>query len=469
MKHYILTLLCVCAPIHVYAQEIAQDQQETEQKQEQLQQEQQDKYLDIQNIRSDSGITAWLVEDHSIPVISMTFSFENAGAKNDPEHLQGRAMLASNTMDEGAGELDAQAFQKRLLDESISLSFSASRDHFGGSLKTLTKNKASAFYLLKLALTRPRFDDEAIERMKNANISRIKSSIGNPRWIAARLQNDILFDGHPYALNAGGTISGLEHINAEHLREFHKTLGKNSLVIGIAGDISAEDAKFMLDNVFGELPDIENKEPALFDIKHGGQTYIFEKDIPQSVVEIAQDGIRRADADYYAAYVMNFILGESGFGSRLMEEIREKRGLTYGIYSYFREYAETQTLHVSTSTANDTVGEMITLIHQEWENMKAEPVSEEELSSAKSYLIGSLPLSLTSTGSIASILLSLQLDDLPIDYLDKRAEHINAVTAEDILNTAKERLHAKNFTTIIVGQPTGIKKAKTVTSLPNVE
>ncbi len=456
MKNHILTLLCVFIPANSFAESYEK-------------QSAPDKYLNIQHISSESGVNAWLVEDHSIPVISLSFSFKNAGAKNDPADLQGRARLASNTMDEGAGNLDAQEFQKRLINESISLSFSASRDHFGGSLKTLTKNKDSAFELLNRALMKPRFDDEAIDRMRNSNISRLKSSIGNPRWIAARLQNDIIFNDHPYALNSGGTLSGLEKINADHLRSFHKTLGKNQLIIGIAGDISASEVQAMLDNVFGDLPNVEASDPALFEIKNSGKTYIFEKDIPQSIIEIAQNGVRRTDGDYYAAYLMNFILGQSGFGSRLMAEIREERGLTYGIYSYFREYAATQTLQISTSTANATVKEMLSLINVEWDKMKDTPVSEKELADAKSYLIGSLPLSLTSTGSIADVLITLQLDDLPIDYLDMRAEHINAVTAEEIQEAAKSRLQKQDLTTIIVGHPVGIDNALQLTTLPNVE
>ena len=166
-----------------------------------------EKFLNIQEVTSDSGLTAWLVEDHSLPIIAIQFSFLDAGAKNDPANKQGRAKLLSNMLDEGAGELDSQAFQKQLNDHSISLSFSKGRDHFNGNLKTLSRHKEKAFNLLRLALNSPRFDDEPLERMKQANISRIKSSLTNPNWIAARLQNDLVFNDHPYALNSGGTIS----------------------------------------------------------------------------------------------------------------------------------------------------------------------------------------------------------------------------------------------------------------------
>ena len=427
------------------------------------------KFLNIQEVTSASGITAWLVEDHSVPVIAVQFSFRDAGAKNDPLSKQGLARLASNTMDEGAGEIKSQDFQKTLQNRSITLRFNVSRDHFGGALKTLTRHKDEAFDLLKLALTAPRFDAEPVNRMRLANQSRIKSSLSNPKWMAARIQNDRIFENHPYALNSGGTLSSLEKVTSENLRAFHKTLGKNQLVIGVAGDITPDELKMLLDDVFGSLPVVETKETKIFPLQNTGKTYLYKQDIPQTIIEMSQKGISRTDEDYYTAQVMNFILGASGFGSRLMEEIREKRGLTYGIYSYFRDYRETDVLHVSTSTANDNTKELISLIHTEWDKMKETPVSAKELQDAKSYLIGSLPLSLTSTDSIASILLSLQMDGLPIDYLDQRQKKLEQVSAQDIQMVAKRLLDKDHFTTILVGNPQYIDAVEHVYELPNVE
>ncbi len=428
-----------------------------------------DKYLDIQSVTSDSGITAWLVEDHSIPLLAMRFVFTDAGAKNDTKDKQGLTRLASNTMDEGAGDILSQEFQKTLQDLSISLSFSAGRDNFNGNLKTLTQHQDKAFELLKLAVNKPRFDQEPLDRMRASNKSRVKASLADPRWLNARIQNDILFEGHPYALNSGGTLTTLDSITPDDLREFHKRLGRNNLVIAVTGAITADDLKQTLDNVFGALPVVEKHEKKTFKIKNTGKTYLHEKDIPQTVIEIAQNGISRNDEDYYAAKLMNFILGESGFGSRLMEEIREERGLTYGIYSYFRDFDETDVMHVSTSTVNESVSEMLGLIDAEWEKMKSQPVSEQELKDAKSYIIGSLPLSLTSTGSIASILLSMQLDNLPIDYLDTRAEKFNTISAQDIQKVANRLLDTDSFTTVLVGKPVGIDNVINIKDIPNVE
>ncbi len=428
-----------------------------------------EKFLDIQEVTSKDGIKAWLVEDNSIPVIAMKFSFRDMGSKNDSAEKQGLMRILSNTMDEGAGDLTSQEFQKILENNSITLNFNVTRDNFSGQVKTLTRNKDKAFELLKLALTKPRFDEEPLERMIAANKSRIKSSLSNPEWMAARIQNDVIFEGHPYALNSGGTLSSLDNIKQSDLQRFHKKLCKNQLVIGVAGDISAAELKILLDDVFGDMPIVKTRKPEKFQLQNSGKTYLYEQDIPQTIIEIAQSGISRKDKDYYAAKLMNFILGESGFGSRLMEEIREKRGLTYGIYSYFREYDETNALYVSTSTVNESVATMLDLIGEQWDKMRETPVSEKELKDAKSYLIGSLPLSLTSTDSIASVLVSLQLDDLPIDYLDTRKEKLANVTLQEVQDIAKKMLDKNSFTTILVGNPKDIKGAEIITKLPNVE
>ncbi len=430
-----------------------------------------DTVLDIKEVTSPGGITAWLVEDHSIPIIAIDFAFRGAGTALDPEGKQGLARMVSNMLDEGAGDLDDRAFQKELQDLSISLSYSAGRDHFYGNLKTLSENKSRAYELLNLSLTAPRFDEDPVARMRAANQARIRSSLSNPDWIAARIMNDVAYAEHPYARNSGGTLSGLEAITPEDLREFHKTyIGKNTLVVSAAGDITAEELSGVLDAVFGALPEIE-PPPALPALRQSnqGKTFVYDKDIPQTIIQIQQPGIDNLDPDFQTAQVMNFILGSSGFGSRLTKEIREKRGLTYGIYTGFSNMDAYDGLSVGTSTRNDAVSEMLPLISAEWDKMKAEPVSDKELKDAKSYLVGALPLSLTSTDRISGLLLSLRMDGQPIDYLDRRNEAIEATTAQDVQALAKRILDTDSMTTVLVGQPDNVENAVAVTTLPNVE
>lgn len=426
--------------------------------------------LNIHEVTSEKGISAWLVEDHTIPVIAVQFAFKGAGSSLDPEGKQGLAQLASNTMDEGAGDLTSQMFQKELRDLVASLSFSASRDDFRGSLKTLSKNKERAFELLQMAINKPRFDTEPVERMRQANQSRIRSNLSDPDWIAARLLNDTAFSGHPYALNSGGTLTSLSAITTNDLKKFHKTmLGRNNVYVAVSGDITPEELKIRLDELFADLPDVTLQAPADLDIQNQGKIVLYKKDIPQTLIQIMQPGIDSHDPDYHTAQIMNFILGSSGFGSRLTEEIREKRGLTYGVYSSFYNLDHLNGLTVSTSTKNENVLQMLALIRAEWKKMRSTPITEKELADAKSYLIGSLPLSLTSTDNIAGLLLSLQLDDRLANYLDLRENAIEAVTIEDVSRVSAQLLAEDTFVTILVGDPAGIEKATLVEKIPNAE
>lgn len=430
-----------------------------------------DKFLDIQEVTSPAGIKAWLVEDHSLPIIALKFSFNEAGAARDPADKQGLAMLVSNTLDEGAGNLDSQSFQKILSDKSITLSFSASRDKFYGTLKTLSRHKEDAFNLMHLALSEPRFDQEAIDRMKASNIARIRSSMTDPEWMAARLSNDISYAGHPYAQNSGGTLTTIAGLTREDLQSFVKSqFALNRLNIAVSGDITAVELAALLDRVFSFLPADSTSKP-LDDhlIKADGQTYLFEKDIPQSIIQMFQPGIKQKDPDYYAASIMNFILGGSGFGSRLTEEVREKRGLTYGVYSSFGVYDHTNIFSVSLSTENKNTDEALKVIRQEMKRIQDQPITQKELDEAKSYIIGSLPLSFSSTMAIAANVLSLKEDNWPIDYYDQYPELIRQVSIEDVQRVARKVLQPESMVTVVVGHPPALDKVHKLTSLPNVE
>lgn len=428
--------------------------------------------LNIREVKSPGGITAWLVEDHTIPVLSLRFSFREVGAATDPADKQGLARMLSNTMDEGAGDLDSKAFQALLNDLSISLGFSASRDDFGGSLKTLTKNRVKAFELLSLALTKPRFDADAVERMRLANLSRILSDMNDPDWMAARLLNATLFKDHPYSKNSGGTLTSLKKITAADLRKKHQAdLTRDRLVVSVAGDISEAELGAALDQIFGGLPATSPASDKIADAVLPSQPGIvlYKKDIPQTVVQMALPGMKWQDPDYAAAEVMNFIFGGAGFGSRLMEVIREQRGLTYGIYSALSEMDHTNLYGISSSTRNETVKDLIDLTHGEMDKFKAGPVSPQELHNAKTYLIGSVPLDLTSTDQISGYMHAFQMEGLPKNYLDLRETAIRAVTAADVTRVANRLLDPQKMTVILVGNPQNLTPTATVTSLPDVE
>ena len=427
--------------------------------------------LDIQELTSATGIPIWLLENNTIPVISLRFAFKDIGSSHDPKDKQGLSRIASNTMDEGAGPYTSEKFQKILKDEAITLRFHSSRDDFGGELKTLSSRKELAFTLLKAAIINPRFDKEPVGRMIAANKSRIKSSLNRPEWLSARIMNDKAFAGHPYALNSGGTLTTLDNITLDDLRMFAKTrFTRDRLVVSIAGDITAQDAIAMVDDVFGDL-EAESSLPIIKNtiLQNVGRIFLYKKDIPQTRIQIAQPGLDEQDPDYPVAQVMNFILGSSGFGSRLTEEAREKHGLTYGIYSDLQNMARIKLLSVATNTNNKTAAEMLEIIRAEWVRMKNSEVSDAELETAKQYLIGSLPLSLTSTNSITKLMLGLQLQNRSVDYLDQRERDIRAVTKNDIARIARRILDEKKWITILVGSPKGIDNTIIMEIIPNAE
>jgi len=427
--------------------------------------------LDIQTVTSPKGIKAWLVEDKTIPVISLRFMFKGAGAVNDPDSKQGMSQVLSNMLDEGAGEYDSKAFQSQLNDKSISLSFMSSRDDFGGQLKTLTKYQDTAFKLLSLSMTAPRFDAEPLARMIESNLVRIRSNITDPEWMNARLTNDVLYRGHPYAMNSGGTLSSLPKITADDLREkYSSQFARDNLIVAVAGNISASECEVILDKIFGALPE----KAKLAQVNHFIQgdapsITVYKQDIPQTIISMAIEGIRHTDPDYYAAEIMDFTFGSSGFGSRLTEEVREKRGLTYGIYSSLSELRYATSLSIGTSTKNSTVKDVIDLTKDVMKQMRESPITDKELQDAKSYLIGSVPLSLTSSDRISGMMIGLMADDLPINYLDERAEKIQSIQIDDILAVSKRLLTPEKLKIILVGNPEISDTYDAVLSLPNIE
>jgi len=411
----------------------------------------------IEQVRSPGGITAWLVHEPSVPVISVSFDFR-AGGLYDAAGKKGTANMVSGLLDEGAGDLDSLAFQQRLEELAVRLSFDSGRDSFSGDLKTLTANRDAAFDMLRLALSAPRFDDEAVERIRRQIMVGLKRKEKDPDAIANRAWFRIAFADHPYALPNDGTEESVGRITPDDLRDYvTRAFARDNLTIGVVGDISAADLAPLLDRTFGHLPAtpaavaVPDAHPA-----GAGQVEVIEQAIPQSRVVFGADGIKRSDPDWYAAYVLNYVLGGGGLTSRLSDEVREKRGLAYSVYSYLYPL-ERAAVHIGgVGTRNESVGQAIDVIRGELRRVRDEGISAEELADAKTYLNGSFPLRLTSGGRIANLLVAIQRHDLGLDYIDQRPALINAVTLEDIRRVAKQLLQPENLLIVVVGRPTDV-------------
>ena len=412
----------------------------------------------VERVVSPGGIEAWLVRDRTVPVTAIEFSF-HGGSALDPKGKEGLANLVSGLLDEGAGEIDSQTFQAQLADLSIRLSFSVGRDTFRGSLKTLNRNRGEAVKLLALALTAPRFDPAPVERVRLQVLSGIIRQSTDPNFIAGRTWSTAVYAAHPYSRPAEGTSGSVKAITADDLTAFVRgRFARDRLIVGVVGDLTPDDLKPILDEAFGALPENGDfKELPKAKMAAGGETFVIEKDVPQSTIVFGQPGVFRDDPDYYAAYVMNYVLGGGGFSSRLYSEVREKRGLAYSVASYLNPMRLAATIGGGAGTANANVAESLKLIRAEWEKMRDDGIDEDELEQAKTYLTGSFPLRLSSTDRIARLLVAMQYHDLAIDYIDRRAGLIGAVTRDDVARVAKKILDPKGLTVVVVGKPKDVE------------
>jgi len=416
------------------------------------------KATQIQSVVSPNGIKAWLVEEPAIPLLSMSFSF-SGGASVDPEGRDGTGNMVSGLLDEGAGPYNSLEFQKKLELLAVRMNFSIDKDSFSGNLRTLSKNRDEAFELLRLALNEPHFEAEAIERIRRQIITSLIEEKENPNAIAGRLWFKTAFPGHPYGRSSKGGVESVKSITVNDLRNFlSQVFAKDRLRIGVVGDITGKSLGVLLDRAFGPLPqNSENPKISEITLVTRRKVKVVERAIPQSQVIFGGQGLKRDDPDWYAAYILNYVVGGGGFSSRLNDQVREKRGLAYSIYSYLYPLDHAGLFLGGVGTKNSSVMKALKIINEEIERVRANGISGKELADAKLYLNGSFPLRLTSSSRIARLLLAMQHHNLGINYIEQRVKLINKVTLEDVHRVAKRLLQPKNFLTVVVGQPVGLR------------
>ncbi len=418
--------------------------------------------IEIRKVTSPGGITAWLSEDHTIPLIAMRFSFEG-GSAADPDGQEGLAYFLSGMLDEGAGDLDSASFQKRVDELNMRMSFNAERDGFTGSLQTLTENRDASFDLLRLALTTPRFDQEPLDRIRQQILLSLREDREDPESIVGASWMKTMFGDHPYARPVKGTAEGLKAIKGSDLNALaNRLFAREGLLISVVGDIDEDTLKRLLDETFASLPE-KSGMPAVppATIARGPSVDVVERDIPQSVVRFGHAGIARDDPDFLTAYVLNHILGGSSFGSRLMEEVREKRGLSYSTYSVLYPLEGGDLFFGGAATVNERVPETISVVLDVLKRLAEDGPTEQELAEAKTYLTGSYALRFDNSRKIASQLQGIQRQRLGIDYVIKRNDLVNAVTLDDIRRVARRLIDADALVFTVVGKPVGLDRQKT--------
>jgi len=410
----------------------------------------------VQEVKTKAGLTAWLVEEHSQPLIAVNIAFRDAGRAYDQDGKEGRAAIVSALLMEGAGDLDSDAFTIALENSAVKLGFSTDDDNFYGNLETLSEHKEKAFSYLGMALQTPRFDDEKIKQIKSQTIAAIIDGQNKPAHLLNRAWQKQIFGNHPYAKEELGTKESVEAISADELRYFTKNyLTKKNMVISVVGDISASELSELLDkNLYG-LPENYNPETKISDIKlpESAKQTVIEQDIPQTMVNFGMGGIKRADPDYIPAYVMNYILGGGGLTSRLALEIREKRGLTYGINTSLVSMRHAEIFAGGFATRSEKVGEAIGALKDVLKEYAKNGASDKEIADAKEYLTGSFVVGLSSNSSIVNFLTMMQLQNLGIDYMERRNNLIRAVTKEQVKNIAKKLIQLDKLQIVMVGKP----------------
>lgn len=413
--------------------------------------------IDIKTVTSPGGIDAWVVEEPSIPFVALEIRIRG-GASLDEPGKRGATNLMTALLEEGSGDMSAQEFQARLESLAATLRFRVYDDTLSISAQYLTENKEEVLGLLKQALTEPRFDQDAIDRVRAQVITGINSDAKDPNSIASAAFNSAAFEGHPYGTSMDGTVESVSALTREDLITAHRNaITRERMFVSAVGDVTAETIGGLLDDLLGDLPAEGPPQPEDIDFGLDGGVTVIDFATPQSVALFGHAGIERDDDDFFAAYVMNQILGASGFESRLMTEVREKRGLTYGISSFLVPKVHAEMVLGQVASSNETIAQAIEVTRNEWARMAEQGVTEEELAVAKTYLTGEYPLRFDGNGEIADIMVGMQMIGLPPDYVVNRNDYVEAVTLEDVNRVAAELLDPDALHFVVVGQPEGLE------------
>jgi zinc protease len=410
----------------------------------------------IQEITTPGGTHVWLQEDHSIPFVALELRFRG-GVSLEPADKAGATNLMVGLLEEGAGDLNARAFARRLEELAASFGYRAYDDAISISARFLTENQDQSLALLRDSLIAPRFDADAVERVRGQVLSGLKSDETDPDSIAGRAFDKLVYGAHPYGRGRQGTIETVAALTRDDLiKVFKGAFARDRVYVSLVGDITPAQAAKTVDALLADMPEVgaPMAGPAALNLTKG--ITVVDFDTPQSVVMFAQPGIKRDDPDFFAAFVLDLILGGGSFESRLMHEVREKRGLTYGINTYLLAKDQAQLWAGSVASANEKVAETISVIRDEWQKLRDNGVSEAELRDAKTYLTGSYPLRFDGNGTIANILVGMQMQGWPADYIATRNDRVNAVTLDDVNRVAIRLLDPEALRFVVVGKPVGL-------------
>ncbi len=413
--------------------------------------------VDVQEVTSPGGTTAWLVEEHSIPFTALEIRFRG-GSALDAAGKRGAINLMTGLLEEGAAELDAQGFSAARESLATSFSYRVYDDVLSISARFLTENRDQAVALLKTSIMEPTFDQVAIDRVREQVLSGIKGDATDPSSIAGMTFNQLAWGDHPYGSSMDGTVESITALTRDDIVDAHaRVMGRDRIFVSAVGDISAEELGALMDELLGDLPlaTVPLAERAEYSLTGGIEVIQF--DTPQAVALFGHQGITRDDPDFMAAYILNEVFGGGGFESRLMEEVREKRGLTYGVSTFLAPMDSGELILGQVRSDNSRMAESIEVIRDEWAKIAENGISAEELEDAKTFLTGAYALRFDGNGPIAKIMVGMQMTDLPVDYLRTRNDQVRAITLEEINRVARRIYQPDELFFVVVGMPEGVE------------
>src|SRR5271157_2014345 len=414
--------------------------------------------VNVEVVVTPRGLKLWLVRSYAVPLVALEFAMRG-GAAQDPEGKAGLGTLISGLLDEGAGDLDSQAFHRALDEKAVEMSFHCDRDNWSGRMRTLVKNLDRATELLRLAVNAPRFDEEPFERVREHANARLRHDANDPGTVAAKTWRANAFPGHPYGLPAEGALETLARVErADLVAAAKRTIARDQLVVAVVGAIDEKAAADLVDRAFADLPAEGDLKPIPEAPFAGlGKVDVVALDVPQSTIRFGRPGLKRDDPDHIASIVAAHVLGGSGnMTSRLFREVREKRGLAYTVFGNLYALDHGGFFYGGTTTKNERARESFDVASAEIRDVALNGLSEEELEKGKTYLIGSYPLRFDTSVKIASQLVQIQLEGRAPDWLVERNRQIAAVTKESLRRAANRALGDGALHTTVVGKPEGL-------------
>lgn len=408
----------------------------------------------IQTWQTENGAKVLFVPATEIPMLDIRIVFE-AGSARDAG-LSGQAVLTNSLLAEGAAGKTAQQIAEAFESVGAQIEYDAARDMALIGVRSLTEARflTPAIETLELVLTQPDFPQDAFQRELNSMKVAVKAAQQSPSAIAADAFNKAVFGDHPYASPSGGSMESLEKITPQDVRHFYRQYYvASNATIAIVGNVERWQAEEIVKSLVSDLPAGE-KAAALPPVKELAEAKKIVIDFPstQSHILVGQPGTKRGDADYFSLYVANHPFGGSGFSSRLVENIREDKGLAYSVYSYFAPMREAGAFTMGMQTKNDQAQQALSLLEQELQKYVENGPGDDELDESLSNITGSFPLKIDSNGKLLEYIAMIGFYDLPIDYLDHFIENIKAVDVKKVKDALRRRVHPDRMVTVVVGK-----------------